>query len=110
MVFLNLMENPLIYSSKEWTKYTKERFLRNIKIWNVIKTHYLEKSIFSTFKVNGHEIEITFSFKTYGRFVDMGAKGRKPKKWFAKLIYGRISQLRNIATAKMKETSLNIFR
>ena len=104
------MENPLIYSIKENVKYTKERLLRNISIFKVLKTGKLENSIRTEFKATDTEIEVSFFFKTYGRFVDMGAQMRKAKKWYSKLIYGRLAQMRKIAVAKMKEKSLNIFR
>ncbi len=126
----------------DWTRYTTISFAKSLHKLNVGKTLELRKSL-GNYHVQGNvdDVEkVVWEFLKYGRFRDMGVgkgqrlgdvkgnqtiyretgvKGRVPKKWYSKTIYGESNKLAQLLnqhyskniTSEIKESlpdSINI--
>ncbi|SFD00708.1 hypothetical protein SAMN05421780_11911 [Flexibacter flexilis DSM 6793] len=113
---------------QDWANRTARVLREQIKQKKVKHTDELLHSIaVEVAQKEAGVIEASFSFKLYGRFVDMGAgrrpviesaqtnrevwqaksKGRKPKKWYSRPYYGRVHVLNAVVSSKVAEQAVN---
>jgi hypothetical protein len=111
--------NKIAFINEElewWTAYVQDRLKFALERRKIKVSEELMKSIDADVRNAAQEAQgaAALSFKTHGRFVDMGAgrgyrkgvptsvavrerlqdkRGRRPKKWYSKVAYGTVNRL-----------------
>lgn len=122
----NLNPDTLAFFQR-WVKITEARLMQSLGKHRVHETGALESGLNTQVSELGDKLLAEFYFKLYGRFVDMGKgaiaestesnrhlilapKGRKPKPWYSKTFFGRLSNLRGAIGFQMTETVIQAVR
>lgn len=119
---------------RRWSERTKRVLLYELGKHKIGISKDLEKSLEEKVFTSGTDIISQLSFLTRGRFVDMGAgrrpklearsaklgpyrskfegsrKGRKPKKWYTRALYGRLNDLQGVLGYKMMEQAIEAIK
>jgi hypothetical protein len=112
---------------QEWATRTDQILLQQMKAMGIGITDELFASVRNrVYQQAGAQIGYDLSFLMRGRYRDMGAgrrrkiesiqsngdiirgqkKGRKPKKWYSRAFYGRLSALNGVVSAKLSEQAI----
>jgi hypothetical protein len=116
-----------------WSKYVTERLTAELQRKRIKVSDDLLNSLKAAVESANanHEGAAALSFKTYGRFVDMGAgrgyhkgvptseqvrervqdkRGRRPNKWYSRVAYGTLDRLIMNLVSKYQDGTLNMLR
>lgn len=113
--------------AKNWASRTEEILLREMRKEKLKDSGKLEKGLSQRVITSGDAAKIEFYFRTYGRFQDMGVgreakrddselrrllttKKRKPRQWYSKPFFGRISSLYGAVGFSIAETAMATLR
>lgn len=116
-----------------WSNYVTDRLTAELQRRNMKVSDDLLNSLKAAVESANanHEGAAALSFKTYGRFVDMGAgrgynkgvpsseavrerlqdrRGRRPKKWYSRVAYGTLDRLIMNLVSKYQDGTLNMLK
>jgi len=103
---------------RRWVRITERNLLHALRRHGIHDTGNLRSGLHAKVIEKGDKLLAEYYFKVYGRFVDMGAGGfvesrqsnrdimlgkRKPKPWYSKTFFGRLSNLRGAIGYQMME-------
>jgi hypothetical protein len=102
----------------QWSSRTRDILEGNLVRMNIGISNKLSQSLREETTTSGDMVKSSLSMLARGRFRDMGAgsgsransKKRKPKKWYSRAYYGRLSSLYGAIGYKMSQDTMSALR